>query len=124
MEQKKVEGKERYSPHTPYREKSKGKENKSKSGIHEYSPSPRARTHVYACTQEEAALAVNEVMQNFGSATDVRLWMWYCRRIGLTSFLEIFDWTLGDWKRGEIKYPVLAFQCRLREAFPKTGGAE
>ncbi len=120
MSAKKREGKKRKSPCTPLREKGKAKETKTKTGIHEYSPRPRART--YACTQEEAKSAAGEALKHFGSAADAKLWMWYCRRIGLNRFLDILDWTIADWGQHEIKRPVQAFQKRLCEAFPKGAG--
>ncbi len=119
MRSKKREAKKRKSPSTPLREKGKAKETKTKTGIHEYSPRPRAR--VYACTQEEAKLAVNDAIRHFGTEADRMIWMWYCRRLGLNRFFDILDWTLSDLKQHTIKWPVKAFQRRLMDAFPKGG---
>ena len=80
---------------------------------------PRARARTL-CTWREACKAADYVLEHFGNhLRDRGLWVWYCQRIGLDTFLELADEVISCWRQGEIRYPVRAFQKNLKETFPK-----
>jgi len=85
-------------------------------------PRAHAREEDLLCTWREACRAADYVLEHFGDRErDRGIWVWYCRHIGLDTFLDIADETISCWKQHEIKWPVRAFQRHLMEAYPKGG---
>ena len=88
---------------------------------------PRVRVREGAkllCTWREACKAADYVLESFGDrCRDRGIWIWYCRRIGLDTFLDIADEVISSARQGELRYPVRAFQRHLQEALPKGGAA-
>ena len=86
---------------------------------------PRARAgEKLLCTWREAVKAADYVLEHFGNRDrDRGIWVWYCRRIGLNTFLDIADEVISSGRQGEIRWPVRAFQRHLQEALPKEGVA-
>ena len=84
---------------------------------------PRGRVREGAkllCTWREACKAADYVLESFGDrCRDRGIWIWYCRRIGLDTFLDIADEVISSARQGELRYPVRAFQRHLQEALPK-----
>ena len=82
---------------------------------------PRARAGV-TCTWREACKAADTVLEHFGDPRrDRGIWVWYCQRIGLGTFLDLADESVSSWNQREIKWPVRAFQRHLMDALPKEG---
>lgn len=80
---------------------------------------------VFAATWTEACKATDEVLAHFGHPGDRGIWVWYCRRIGVDDFLEIFREILSLNRQGEIRFPIRAFHRRLQEWYRiQQGGAK
>ena len=81
-------------------------------------PRRRARTReALLCTWREACKATDYVLEHFGNPRrDRGIWVWYCQRIGLDTFLDLADEIISCWKQREIKYPIRAFQRNLKDA--------
>ena len=81
-------------------------------------PRGRARTReALLCTWREACKATDYVLEHFGNPRrDRGIWVWYCQRIGLDTFLDLADEIISCWKQREIKYPIRAFQRNLKDA--------
>ena len=78
------------------------------------------RREVLKCTWREACKAADYVLEYFGNPRrDRGIWVWYCQRIGLDTFLDLADEVISCWKQREIKYPVRAFQRHLMDALPR-----
>ena len=72
------------------------------------------------CTWREAVKAADYVLEHFGDRSrDRGIWVWYCRRIGLGTFLDIADEVISSTQQGELRWPTRAFHRHLQEAFPK-----
>ena len=72
------------------------------------------------CTWREAVKAADYVLEHFGNRDrDRAIWVWYCRRIGLGTFLDIADEVISSTRQGELRWPTRAFHRHLQEAFPK-----
>ena len=90
---------------------------------------PRGRTDVRTresllCTWREAVKAADYVLEHFGDRSrDRAIWVWYCRRIGLDTFLDIADEVVSSARQGELRWPARAFHRHLQEALPKGGAA-
>ena len=86
-------------------------------------PRPRGRGREgLKCTWREACKAADYVLERFGDRRrDRGIWVWYCQRIGLGTFLDLADEIISSWNQGEIKWPVRAFQRHLMDALPKEG---
>ena len=88
-------------------------------------PRPRGRTDARTrerllCTWREAVKAADYVLEHFGNRDrDRAIWVWYCRRIGLGTFLDIADEVISSARQGELRWPTRAFHRHLQEAFPK-----
>ena len=83
---------------------------------------PPLRPRACACTWREACKAADYVLENFGDPIrDRGIWVWYCQRLGLNTFLELADEIISSARQGEIKWPVRAFQRHLMDALPKGG---
>ena len=88
-------------------------------------PRPRGRTDARTrerllCTWREAVKAADYVLEYFGNRDrDRAIWVWYCRRIGLGTFLDIADEVISSARQGELRWPTRAFHRHLQEAFPK-----
>ena len=86
---------------------------------------PRGRTGARTrerllCTWREAVKAADYVLEHFGNRDrDRAIWVWYCRRIGLDTFLDIADEVISSARQGELRWPTRAFHRHLQEAFPK-----
>ena len=86
---------------------------------------PRGRTGARArekllCTWREAVKAADYVLEHFGNRDHDRgIWVWYCRRIGLGTFLDIADEVISSARQGELRWPIRAFHRHLQEALPK-----
>ncbi len=75
------------------------------------------------CTWREAVKAADCVLEHFGDRSrDRGIWVWYCRRIGLGTFLDIADEVISSTRQGELRWPTRAFHRHLQEALPKEGG--
>ena len=84
-------------------------------------PRPRARAGV-KCTWREACKAADYALEHFGDPRrDRGIWVWYCQRIGLSTFLDLADEIISSWNQREIRWPVRAFQRHLMDALPKEG---
>ena len=82
---------------------------------------PRVRAGV-KCTWREACKAADYVLEHFGDPKrDRGIWVWYCERIGLSTFLDLADEILSSWNQREIRWPARAFQRHLMDALPKEG---
>ena len=77
----------------------------------------RARTReALECTWREACKAADYVLEHFGDPRrDRGIWVWYCQRIGLDTFLDLADEIISCWEQREIRYPVRAFQRNLKD---------
>ena len=84
---------------------------------------PRARARKgLQCSWREACKAADYVLEHFGDRRrDRGIWVWYCQRLGLGSFLDLADEIISSWKQQEIRWPVRAFQRHLMDALPKEG---
>ena len=90
---------------------------------------PRARTRKgrgrplgTACTWTQACNCVDQIIETmFGSAKDRGIWVWYTTYLGDSYVLDLAFRVHSEWKQGEIRWPVLAFQRHLMEALPKGG---
>ena len=72
------------------------------------------------CTWREAVKAADYVLEHFGNRDrDRAIWVWYCRRIGLGTFLDIADEVISSARQGELRWPTRAFHRHLQEALPK-----
>ena len=80
-------------------------------------PRGRARTReALECTWREACKAADYVLERFGDPRrDRGIWVWYCQRIGLDTFLDLADEIISCWEQREIRYPVRAFQRNLKD---------
>ena len=87
---------------------------------------PRGRTGARTkerllCTWREAVKAADYVLEHFGNRSrDRGIWVWYCRRIGLDTFLDIADEVISSTRQGELRWPTRAFHRHLQEALPKN----
>ena len=73
------------------------------------------------CTWREAVKAADYVLEHFGDRSrDRGIWVWYCRRIGLGTFLDIADEVISSTRQGELRWPTRAFHRHLQEALPKA----
>ena len=82
---------------------------------------PRARAGV-KCTWREACKAADYVLEHFGDPRrDRGIWVWYCQRIGLGTFLDLADEIISSWNQREIRWPARAFPRHLMDALPKEG---
>ena len=73
------------------------------------------------CTWREAVKAADYVLEHFGNRSrDRGIWVWYCRRIGLGTFLDIADEVISSTRQGELRWPTRAFHRHLQEALPKN----
>ena len=76
------------------------------------------------CTWREAVKAADYVLEHFGDrGRDRGIWIWYCRRIGLDTFLDIADEVISSARQGELRWPTRAFHRHLQESLPKGGAA-
>ena len=84
---------------------------------------PRGRVREgLQCSWREACKAADYVLENFGNRRrDRGIWVWYCQRLGLGTFLDLADEIISSWKQQEIRWPVRAFQRHLTDALPKEG---
>ena len=84
---------------------------------------PRARTRKgLKCTWREACKAADYALEHFGDPRrDRGIWVWYCQRIGLDTFLDLADEIISSWNQREIRWPVRAFQRHLMDTLPKEG---
>jgi hypothetical protein len=82
---------------------------------------PRVRVRErLLCTWREAVKAADYVLEYFGDRSrDRGIWVWYCRRIGLDTFLDIADEVISSARQGELRWPIRAFHRHLQEALPK-----
>ena len=82
---------------------------------------PRVRVREgLQCSWREACKAADYVLENFGNRRrDRGIWVWYCQRLGLGTFLDLADEIISSWKQQEIRWPVRAFQRHLMDALPK-----
>lgn len=86
-------------------------------------PRVRAKERLL-CTWREAVKATDYALEHFGNRDrDRGIWVWYCRRIGLDTFLDIVDEVISCTRQGELRWPARALQRHLQEALPKEGGA-
>ena len=103
------------------RKGSKGKGKETRPGCFSIPLRPRARAGV-KCTWREACKAADYVLEHFGDPRrDRGIWVWYCQRIGLDTFLDLADEIISSWNQREIRWPVRAFQRHLMDALPKEG---
>ena len=68
------------------------------------------------------SIPVAEALEHFGDPRrDRGIWVWYCQRIGLDTFLDLADEIISSWNQREIKWPVRAFQRHLKDTLPNEG---
>ena len=88
----------------------------------------RPRAHAceeLRCTWREACKAADYVLEHFGNPLcDRGIWVWYCQRLGLGTFLDLADEVIGCVRQHEIKWPVRAFQRHLKDTLLAEGGAK
>ena len=84
---------------------------------------PRGRVREgLQCSWREACKAADYALEHFGDRRrDRGIWVWYCQRIGLDTFLDLADEIISSWNQREIRFPVRAFQRHLMDALPKEG---
>ena len=82
---------------------------------------PRVRVREgLQCSWREACKAADYVLEHFGNRRrDRGIWVWYCQRLGLGTFLDLADEIISCWEQREIRWPVRAFQRHLTDALPK-----
>ena len=84
-------------------------------------PRVRAKERLL-CTWREAVKATDYALEHFGDRErDRGIWIWYCRRIGLDTVLDIVDEVISCTRQGELRWPARALQRHLQEALPKEG---
>ena len=84
-------------------------------------PRVRAKERLL-CTWREAVKATDYALEHLGDRErDRGIWVWYCRRIGLDTFLDIVDEVISCTRQGELRWPARALQRHLQEALPKEG---
>ena len=72
------------------------------------------------CSWTRACTAVDEIIKTmFGTAKDRGIWVWYTTYLGDSAVLNLAYRVHSEWKQGEIKDPVRAFQHHLMDALPK-----
>lgn len=87
-------------------------------------PGVRPRPRAYACTWREACDAVDFVLSKFGHRRKDRgIWVWYCRRIGVSRFLDLAYEVISCHEQGELRFPTRAFHRHLQEALPRKEDA-
>ena len=79
---------------------------------------------VFAATWTEACKATDEVLAHFGHPGDRGIWVWYCQRLGLDTFLDLANEVISSARQHEIKWPVRAFQRHLKDELIAQGGAK
>ena len=80
-------------------------------------PTAPLRPRACACTWREACKAADYVLEHFGDPLrDRGIWVWYCQRLGLGTFLDLADEIISSARQHEIKWPVRAFQRNLKDA--------
>ena len=132
---KKREAEKRHSPHTPYREKGKGKETSPGSSLNPLKPArayagtcTRVRTKrrlPCTCSYSEAGDAAYEIVANcFGTKGDFALWAFYCRHFNRRRILDKAYEYASMCRNSELRDPVTAFQAWLRKEFATQGGAK
>ena len=130
---KKREAEKRHSPHTPYREKGKGKETIPGSSLNPYKPArahertcPKGRTKsrlLCTCSYAEAGDAAYEIVANcFGTKGDFALWAFYCRHFNRRRILDKAYEYASMCRNGELRDPVTAFQAWLSAEFGSQAG--
>ena len=83
------------------------------------------RPRAYACTWREACKAADYVLEHFGNPLrDRGIWVWYCQRLGLETFLDLADEVISSARQHEIKWPIRAFHRHLKDALIAQGGAK
>ena len=88
-------------------------------------PGSPLRPRAYACTWREACRAADYVLEHFGNPLKDRgIWVWYCQRLGLNTFLNLADEVISSVRQHEIKWPVRAFQRHLKDTLRAEGGAK
>jgi len=66
--------------------------------------------------ENEIDLAVDHALTETGGSRQFRsVWRFYCREIGINTFLDQLDVVLSCHRQGEIKFPARAFHARIRE---------
>ena len=88
-------------------------------------PTAPLRPRAHACTWREACKAADYVLEHFGNPLrDRGIWVWYCQRLGLGTFLDLADEVISSARQHEIKWPVRAFHRHLKDALQAKGGAK
>ena len=83
------------------------------------------RPRAYACTWREACKAADYVLEHFGNPLrDRGIWVWYCQRLGLDTFLDFADEVISSTRQHEIKWPTRAFHRHLKDELIARGGAK
>ena len=119
---KKENGKERYSPRTPYREK--GEEKETQTG---YSKNTVGIARAYARVREAIDAELDLAVRSFsGTPRDRRIWARIAWRVGAEAFhFALEDKLAEDRSDGveRVRNRAAAFQAFLNARFPKDGGA-
>ena len=90
---------------------------------------PRARTRKgkgrplgNACSWTDACNCVDFIIEQlFGTSKDRGIWVWYTTYLGVDFVRDLAFRVHSEWKQGELKWPVLAFQRHLMDVLPKGG---
>lgn len=106
--------KKRPSPHTPYREKAKGKE--ILRGCHKQPLRPRAR----ACARyREAGAAARHLIDilHGSEKSDLGIWAMYCYHGDIERIIEKAYEYASLYRQDEIRNPITSFQAWLKRTY-------
>ena len=88
---------------------------------------PRAHTRKgrplgNACSWLEACATADEILTMFGNREKDRgIWVWYTTYLGVDFMMDLAFRVMSEYRQGEIKWPVRAFQKHLQDMLPKGG---
>ena len=87
------------------------------------------RERIFANSSEDPVrVAVAEAVKDFGRPEDFTIWAWYCNRIGVNNFLELYfeQKSIMEKSRFPLRNPAAAFHARLKrflKQLQQRGGA-
>ena len=82
----------------------------------------RGRPMGNACSWREACECADQIIATlFGNPRDRGIWVWYATYLGTDFMLDLAFRVHSEWRQGEIRRPVQAFQRHLMDALPKGG---
>ena len=75
------------------------------------------RERIFANSSEDPVrVAVAEAVKDFGRPEDFTIWAWYCNRIGVNNFLELYFEQKSIMEKScfPLRNPAAAFHARLK----------